>query len=365
VIVVGRRRATLRLLFECDNACVFCAQAGLSSKPIAEEEFTRAIDEARTNADAITFVGGEPALDPSLVDRVAAARAKGFTRIGVQTNGRALADASLSASLARAGLTDAHLSIHGADAAVHDYHTGIEGSLQAALAAAAALRANGVTVVVATVVTRSNFRNLTPLARLLGARGVAAWLLEFPRVAGRAASAFDRVVPRLGLAVPFALHAMEAARAAGVDAWIRGVPLCLLGPFASRALRAPTEEEVDIEGRAFAATCERCDARASCEGVEADYLERFGDGELAAREAIERNDREHRDDLRALFVGVGERVKEPSRALAPPPSRARDLLPILGKVRPAHTEVPAGTERKSGEALREIFPGLFERPKGS
>ena len=36
---------------------------------------------------------------------------------------------------------------------------------------------------------------------------VAAWLLEWPRVAGRAAAGFDRVVPRLGMAMPFALHA--------------------------------------------------------------------------------------------------------------------------------------------------------------
>jgi hypothetical protein len=41
----------------------------------------------------------------------------------------------------------------------------------------------------------------------------------------------------------------------------------------------------------------------------------------------------------------------------------------LGKVRPAIAEVPASTERKSGAALAEIFPGLFdgpiEPPKGS
>ena len=357
MIDVTVRRATVRLLDDCDNACTFCGQAGRSSSPIEDEDFSRALDEARASSDAITFVGGEPTLDPSLVDRVAAARAKGFRRVGLQTHGRRLEDAALVSSLARAGLTDAHLSIHGAEPAVHDYHTGVDGSLRASLAAMAALRANGITVVVTTVVTRSNFRNLAAIARLVGARGVPAWLLAMPRVAGRAASAFDRVVPRLGLAVPFALHAMEAARAAGVATWIRGAPLCLLGPFASRALAESNEER-----RAFGAPCERCDARSSCGGVESDYLQRFGDGELAARDAVALQDD---DDLRAMFVGAGVLVRDDaaSRRFEPPPSKARSLLPILGKVRPARAEVPAGTERKSGEALREIFPDLFEPPK--
>lgn len=358
-----RRRATLRLLLDCDNACIFCGQAGLSHsiEPRNEEGRARALDEARTVGDEITFVGGEPTLDPTLSERIASARARGFRRVGIQTNGRKLAGGEFVASLVAAGLTDAHFSIHGADPAVHDYHTGVEGSLVESLAGMSAARAHGLIVAVTTVLTRSNFRNLVPIARLLGARGASAWLLAVPNVAGRAALAFDRVVPRLGLAVPFALHALETASALGLPAFIHGAPLCVLGPFAARALADP-----EVSAHAFAAPCDSCAARPTCGGVEAEYLARFGDGELSPRESVVAA--EDDADLRALFVGVGElaREVEGKRPVEPPPERARASLPILGKVRPARAEASPAVERKTGESLREIFPDLFEgRPKDS
>jgi len=343
---VTRQRATVRLLLECSNACIFCAQTGLPSK---ERDVSLALKEARTNADEVTFVGGEPTLDPALEERIAEARTLGFRRVGIQTNGRKLAVRSYASSLARAGLTDVHLSIHGADPAVHDYHTGVDGSLAASLAGLAASRAHHLEVVVATVVTRSNFRNLGSIPRMLGERGVAGWLLEIPRIAGRAAEGFDRVIPRLALALPFALHALEAARALGVPAWIRGAPLCVLGPFATRALEEPTRD--------YGTTCEECPARASCTGVESDYLARFGEDELSKREPPQASD--DAAALRAMFVGVGELARV-ERAIEPSVGRARASLPILGKVRPARAEASPATDRKTGEALREILPDLFE-----
>src|SRR5450631_3902672 len=104
-----RSRGTVRLLLACNNRCVFCAQDGLPDTTTSlEEELTR----ARACSDEVTFVGGEPTLDRGLAEHVARARALGFTRIGLQTNGRLLAESGYAESLARAGLTDVHLSIH-------------------------------------------------------------------------------------------------------------------------------------------------------------------------------------------------------------------------------------------------------------
>jgi hypothetical protein len=296
----------------------------------------------------VTFVGGEPALDPRLVEHVARARALGFRRIGVQTNGRRIADADLVEALAKAGVTDLQLSFHGADAASHDYHAGVEGSFERGLATLAAARAAGVKVAVVSVLTRSNFRILADIARLLAGRGVSAWLVEVSRTAGRAADARDRVVPRLALAMPFALHALDIAARAGMPAWIRGAPMCLLGPFARRALAdAP---------RAFGDACERCDARPSCPGVDPEYLARFGGDELARRAAVEADGDDA--ELRALFVGVGELAHR-----AAPPARARVELPMLGKVKPALAEVSSRATKRSGDALREILPALFDPKK--
>jgi hypothetical protein len=226
----------------------------------------------------------------------------------------------------------------------------------------AAARAAALDVVVATVLTRSTFRVLAPLPRLLASRGAKAWCIEVPRWRGRAATAADRVVPRLALALPFALHAVDVAETLGLAAFVRGAPSCLLGPFASRAI-----DSVDGEVRSFGATCASCPSRAACAGVDAEYLARFGEGELAPCPPVRPSagDAAHAAHaaLRAMFVGVGELAPPAAPArMEAPPERARVALPLLGRPAPAVAEVSASAPKQSGEALRAILPGLFEGP---
>ena len=229
-----RSRAAVRLGFDCDNECVFCGQAGLGGtvNNIREE-----LANLREQHDEVTFIGGEPTIDARLVSAISEARALGYTAIGVQTNARRLADEpGLFDELVDAGLSDLQLSIHGPTAEAHDYHTGRDGSFAACTELIARAQRTDITVVVATVLTRSNFRELAKLPPVLKRRGVAAWLLEVARPYGRAADNFARVMPRHGMALPWALHALEQARRHALSAWIRGAPLCALGPFAASSL---------------------------------------------------------------------------------------------------------------------------------
>jgi hypothetical protein len=349
------RRSAVSLGRPCDSACVFCAQAGLDPVQTEDAEVERQLTDARTaGADAVTFVGGEPAVDPRLEGFVTKARTLGFSQVGVQTNGWVLSGPGRVQALVAAGLTDLHLSIHGAEARAHDWHVGRAGAFDAALRTLSAARAAGLAVAVTTVVTRSSFRGLASMARLLQSRGVAAWCLQVPRWRGRAATGADRVVPRLALAIPFALHAVDAAGALGLPAFVSGAPSCLLGPWASRALA--------VESRGFGEACAACDARTTCTGVDPEYLARFGEGELIACPAVASDDRHAA--LRALFVGVGELALPTAAAIAPPPARARVGLPLLGRPSPARAEVAGSAPKQTGEALKAILPGLFgEEPR--
>jgi len=247
-----------------------------------------------------------------------------------------------------------HLSIHGPEARVHDWHTGAPGSFDASLHTLAASRASGLRVVVVTVLTRSSFRVLAPMPRLLASRGVAAWCIDVPRWRGRAQTDSDKVVPRLALALPFALHAIDAAEALGLPAFVRGAPSCLLGPFASRALAD--------ESRAFAEVCATCPSRATCAGVDQPYLARFGAGELAPCAPVARD--AGRAALASLFVGPGEMVAlRDDVPVPPPPERARVALPLLGRPAPARAEVAASAPKQTGEALKAILPDLFDGTK--
>lgn len=345
-------RVTLSLIRACNNACVFCSQDGLP--PLATDDTASELARlVATGATELTLLGGEPTLHRDLADVIRRARASGFQRVGLQTNGRRLSEPALTASLAAAGLTDVHVTVLGGEAAVHDYHTGVEGSFRELVAGLGVARAQGLQIVATTVTTRSNYRVLNSIAPLLKSRDVSAWQLAMPLVAGRAVPAMDRVIPRLALAVPYALHALDAARKLGLRTFISGVPGCLLGPFAAHALPSAP--------RAYAPQCSQCPAKAHCPGVDATYLARFGGEELAPLAAPPPLPR--LDETTRMFPGPGE-VFVPQQIVVPaPPARAREQLPEMGKGVPANAEVST-KDRKSGEALKGIFPELFKPRPG-
>lgn len=300
-------RPTVRLSLECDNACVFCAQHGLEDAGVSA--FVAPLREARASSDEVTFIGGEPTLSPQLPNAIAFARRIGFSRIGIQTNGRRLQDGAFVRTLVESGLTDVHLSIHGAEPAVHDYHTGVPGSFAEMIAGLREVRARNVSAVATTVVTRSNYRVLGALPRLLKSTGVVSWAVTLPRVAGRLSRADDRLTPRLGLAMPFVLAALTDAGKLGLESWIFGAPACTLGPFSARILPDTP--------RAYAPVCESCPARGYCPGVDPIYLERFQGDELAVREFPAP---QKPPPVTGLFVGVGELAPPaPAPELAPAP----------------------------------------------
>jgi MoaA/NifB/PqqE/SkfB family radical SAM enzyme len=355
-VVAGRERAVLRLTLRCDNACRFCAQAGLEGDP--HEDARHASDprdvlsELRAEHEEVTFVGGEPTLVDDLALLVAHARALGFRAIGVQTNGGALANASYRDALVAAGLTDVHLSIHAASAAAHDFHTDRPGSFDRALAAAEGLRRAGVPFVVSSVVTRSNARGLDGLAVRLCEMGAAAWTIVWPEIAGRAGAAFDRTIPRFGIAVPFVLHAVSSAMRRRLPVALAGFPRCTLGPFERLGLPA--------RARGFAPVCDGCAARPGCPGAAPEYLARFGADELHAKDPSATASPLPAALMR-MFVGTGPLATREHATAAPSPAAARASLPILGRPAPARAEV-RGKPRRSGDALRELFPDLFDTP---
>jgi len=134
-------------------------------------------------------------------------------------------------------------------------------------------RAQGRSVLVATRLTRSSCRSLVSLVDRLVAHGVAGWAVVWPRVTV-VDEAVSRTVPRLGIAVPHALRAVQRAVRRGLPTVLVGVPQCTLGPFGVRRLAQPRG------GGAFARVCDGCAARPECPGVEPWYLDRFGDEEL-------------------------------------------------------------------------------------
>lgn len=173
--------------------------------------------------------------------------------------------------LAREGVTALAVPLHGAREAVHDWVAGEEGSFSACLDTMDAARNHGLSLAAWTSMTRSNARVLGELPTLLKARGVALWIVEVPRARD---GGFTAVVARFGLSIPSALAALTRARGLGIEARLRGAPLCTLGRFAAHV--APSE------ARSYGAVCAGCPARGECPGADELYLTTFGERELRA-----------------------------------------------------------------------------------
>lgn len=173
------------------------------------------------------------------------------------------------------------VAIHGPTAACHELHGEPPGSFAAAMDALSRARVEGRPVLVASWLTRSSCRSLVGLVERLVGYGVAGWAIAWPRACDVDAAAVPRTVPRLGIAVPHALRAVQRATQRGLPTVLVGIPSCVLGPFAGQAWPR-------AEAGAHAAPCEGCPARAGCAGVDPWYAERFGGGELRAVAAVPR-----------------------------------------------------------------------------
>lgn len=342
-------RIIIDLGARCSNRCVFCSDLGTPRPEEAEPQtLQETLGAAGSQGAAVMFVGGEPGLRDDLTHWIELAKSSGVARIGLQTNGAGLVERI--ETLAEAGLDELHVTVLGGTDAIHDYHTQTPGSFATLDAALSAWTATKGLAVASTVLTRSNFRSLAPLATWLRVRRVEAWRLVVPRTAGALGKTFDRVVPRLGMAIPYALHAATLATSRGLPTVLEGAPHCLLGPHANLNAEAPS--------RAFAPRCDGCGARADCSGVDEVYLERFSAEELRPVEATTATGWSGvPPQLRSLFLDTVHRTEI---SMSPPPSAAaaRKRLPVLGRPAPAAAEVRRRSE--AGNSARPLFPELFE-----
>jgi len=213
-----------------------------------------------------------------VVVEVERARAAGLRLLWLATGDGLATPGSLEAWLA-VGLDALHVWVHAGTSPAHDFHAGVTGHFMAITAAIEAARGADVGVAVSSLLTRSSAPVLGGLPAWLHGHGVAAWRVaaietEGQLLRGSGVGPHDGLVPSLAASLPHALQAMARAARLGLPAFLSGAPACLLGPFAGAALRE--------QGRAFAAACAGCPARAGCCGVPADYLERFGGEELCA-----------------------------------------------------------------------------------
>lgn len=298
----------LQLGHLCNNRCVFCVSGQLTSKGEAPllrlDELTKALEEARrTGRTAVTFLGGEPTIQPFFLDLVRHAVALGFERIVVFSNGSKPGRTDLVDEIAAlGGNIEWRFSFQGATAEAHERTTRRRGSFAQLLRAAQRARAHGHRVTVNTCVVRQNYESLPRFADLLLPLGVSQLHVDIlnPYDTGTLGiEGIFAIQPRYSeLAEPLAR--MVAGFPLDFDVNIGNLPFCVAPALTPRIRHGgePTWTVTANDGGSAAlgagrskylvkaarkvklASCRNCALDDRCTGVFELYAEQYGFDEL-------------------------------------------------------------------------------------
>jgi sulfatase maturation enzyme AslB (radical SAM superfamily) len=322
------RNVDINLGKACNNRCRFCS----NGEPMREElrwgeleAIEAEIARRRVDgAESIGFLGGEPTLYPHLERVVNVARAQGYRRVSLCTNGSRLADPALLEHLLDAGVTRVAVSIHSHLEKVEDFITRRPGAFQQKIEAlrnlVSARRAGRLPdgLSLNTVLHRKNVELLEEFTRFMGGIGVDSIRFNFIRPS-HLAERSKAWIPRFNLVTPAVMQVVarnEAELHLSIN--FADIPLCkfpwavLVEPglrsryvgegwdmqtdvsmtwrherkeMSARAARFSWQER-RLEFKSFLPTCEPCVLKDRCEGIWTKYLELYGSREFLPGAAL-------------------------------------------------------------------------------
>jgi MoaA/NifB/PqqE/SkfB family radical SAM enzyme len=276
---------TVRVNFHCNQACEFCF-VSTHLPPPAEAAVRQAIETAGSEEAVLVLSGGEPTLNPRLVEYVQLAKSRGVRAVELQSNATRLGDRALTQALVAAGLDQAMVSLHGSTAAISDGVTAAPGTFAATVRGIDELTSTSVRVRLNFVFCQANREDFPNFVDLVAARWPNVGIV-FSFVGSH-----TDVVPRTGALIPSfsdvmppLLAGLARARAAGLEVngfdSMCGLPLCLV-PESERGAFSKIAIAPDGGAGEFvkAEACARCSEDYRCYGVRRGYAELYGTAEL-------------------------------------------------------------------------------------
>ncbi len=281
--------------YDCNLACDYCTiTPAMRARSLAPAAVLAAMRQARAlDYDRIAFTGGEPTIRRDLIALVKAARSLGYLDIKLQSNGLLFTPANV-ARLVEAGISRFHVSIHTHRPDAYDALVRRPGSFMAMELGLRAAVDSGLPVVVDTIVKTDTYRELPAAIRWIAEHGVKEVHLWYVSLTDGNRDNLASL-PAMTDAVPFMREAIAIGRdELAVEVRSLHVPRCLLAddwphawdPGTQRVMVVTPEASFELRdsrlaGQTQVPACSGCRFEAICPGVRPDYLEQFGDGEIA------------------------------------------------------------------------------------
>lgn len=169
-------KVIINLTYRCSNRCRFCATG---DRVFIDGEYDKQIAILRSYREQgvrlVDFDGGEPTLYNRLFDVIREARAMGYQRVNLTTNGRKLKDLDYARKIVFSGITDLLISLHGPNAEVHTALVQQPAAYLETMQGIANVRKimpPDLVFGINTTVTTQNYRHLETMAQLVVSLGI-------------------------------------------------------------------------------------------------------------------------------------------------------------------------------------------------
>lgn len=277
----GPHKLIMNVTYVCNNHCTFCAvgtRTQIDGHPTRQREHLARY--RRRGVHMVDFDGGEPTLNPELVPLIRYARALGYDRINVTTNGRLCAYPDFARRLVGSGLTTLLFSIHGASARSHGREVGVPEAFEQSIAGVehcVAAAPAGVELGLNITLTKHNYTELPAVGELALGLGLRWINVQFLTPFGRATT---RHAPDTQAAAEVAMRFIDAFDAR-MKIQIVNLPFCFMPGYERwcagdlnklrRHMVFVNNDTVNLadylaERRVHTAACGPCPHRAFCGG---------------------------------------------------------------------------------------------------
>ncbi|MCD6286784.1 MAG: radical SAM protein [Anaerolineae bacterium] len=193
--VTAPYKADVALTYACNNACPHCYNepGRFTMATLADEEWFRVFDKLNAiGIPHLILTGGEPTLLPQLPDLVRYANRLGHI-VGMNTNGRRLADDQLAQRLADAGLNHVQITLESHSPAVHDAMVATEGAFEETLAGIRSALQSGLHTITNTTLTRQNQDHAVDIVGFLDDVGLKTFAMNGMIYAGGGTATPDAI----------------------------------------------------------------------------------------------------------------------------------------------------------------------------
>lgn len=288
------KRLDLKIIFQCNNMCVFCAQGDKRSqyKPKKLNQIKKElIDSAKKGFDEVVFTGGEPTVNPYIIEAIAEAKNCGYKIIQLQSNGRMFSYLDFVKRAVAAGANEFSPALHGHTAELHDRLTQAPGSFAQTVQGIKNIRSLGLYVLTNTVVTSDNYKHLPDIARLLVELDVNQYQFAFVHLTGSAFENKEWLTPRKKDIMPYIKKGIDIGVAANKRVMTEAIPYCLMNGYEKYVAEEiiPKSKVVDADrvvedyanyrkniGKAKHEKCKKCRYYSVCEGPWKEYPDLYG-----------------------------------------------------------------------------------------